>query len=120
MNMEVKLDLITSRETRYLILFEMVYFFIHFQIIGYLAAALRILQKLRRQNIDGVKQLSLNWLALGLTVFLIMWSADLVMRFVGQVIELPLMLYAGFSFLCMILYFVFANLAVYKSLAKTK
>ena len=45
-----------------------------------------------------------------------MWVSDLIIRLVGQIVELPLMLYFGFSFLCMVLYFIFANLAVFKSL----
>ncbi len=114
--LDVKLDLITVNNLRYRVEFEMLQFFIHFQIIIYLAAALRILRRFRRQYVDRVKELSLNWLIFGLSVFLSMWVADLIMRLVGQVVELPLMLHFGFSFLCMALYFIFANLAVFKSL----
>ncbi len=114
--MQVKLDLITSTEFRYWVEFEIVYLFLHFQIIAYLAVALHILHRFRLEHRDLVKQLSLKRLTFGLSVFLLMWVSDLIIRLVGQIVELPLMLYFGFSFLCMVLYFIFANLAVFKSL----
>ena len=114
--LQVKLDFITAPELRYWVEFDIVYLFLHFQIIAYLAAALRILHHFRLEHRDCVKQLSLNWLAFGLSVFLVMWVSGLIIRLVGQIGELPPMLYFGFSFLCMILYFIFANLAVFKSL----
>ncbi len=114
--LEVKLNLITSDVLRYWVGMEVIYFFLHFQIIAYLAAALHILHRFRLEHRDRAKQMSLNWLTFGLSVFFIMWSSDLIIQLVGQVVELPLMLYFGFSFLCMVLYFIFANLAVFKSL----
>ena len=114
--LQVKLDLITSTEFRYRVEFKIIYFFLHFQIIPYLAVALRILHRFRLEHRDRVKPLSLNWLTFGLSVFLVMWSVHLIIQLIGQVVELPLILHFGFSFLCMFLYFIFANLAVFKSL----
>jgi len=114
--LQVKLDLITSAESRYGVEFAMGNLFIHFQIIAYMAAALRGLHKFRLEYRDRVRPLSLNWLTFGLSVFLIMWSLHLILQLIGWVVELPLMLHFGFSFLCMVLYFIFANFAVFKSL----
>ncbi len=114
--LEVKLDLIASNYLRYWAGMEIIYLFLHFQIIAYLAVALRNLRRFRCQYINRVKELSLNWLTFGLSVFLIMWSVHLIIQLIGKVVELPLILYFAFSFLCMALYFIFANLAVFKSL----
>ena len=76
--LQVKLDLITSIEFEYRVEFKIIYFFLHFQIIPYLAVALRILHRFRLEHRDRVKPLSLNWLTFGLSVFLIMWSVHLI------------------------------------------
>jgi AraC-like DNA-binding protein len=91
----------------------------HIMILGYMITTLNILRKFRtalKSHFSSIEHLNLSWLRLVLYGFLFMWLCDLANSFLPRLLTVPAFLPYSLTLLSLLINFVFANIAVYRSL----